>query len=520
MSDKPEFFEIEIDPVLLDDQTVIHELLQRKYRKKLPPLGQLMLVRRSIDARGRSPKYLLRYQHARLAAHSEGITGFHLDAAPDTVHIIGAGPAGYFAALQLLSKGIRPIVFDRGKDVQARRRDLRAIMQQSIVNPDSNYCYGEGGAGTYSDGKLYTRSGKRGNIRLILQTFCNHGADPDILVNANPHIGTNKLPAIIAAMRKTIEDHGGEVHFNMRLTGITVAGDKVDELQFADGSTLPCSHLILATGHSARDIFKLLSEQGIHIAPKPFAMGCRIEHPQRLIDSIQYHCHPRPANLPAAAYSTVTQVDDHGVFSFCMCPGGMIVPAATAPGEIVVNGMSPSRRDSPYANSGFVTAIGLEDIPARFGTSALRAMYFQQEAEQKMFEMGDGSQMAPAMRITDFISGRPGNSLPDCSYVPGIYPANLSDILPAQVSQRLRSGLKATGQRMKGLLSTEGIIMGMESRTSSPVRIPRVADAMHHPAVKNLYPCGEGPGYAGGIVSAAIDGVNVANAVAARVLNA
>lgn len=517
MAGNKDFFEIEIDPIYLDDSQVIHEKLFQKYRNKLPPKSSLLLVRRSIDARGKLPKYVLRYQSKIQTIPDSGINGLHLKVPQRTVHIIGAGPAGYFAALQLLSHGIKPVILERGKDVQLRRRDLRAIMQESVVNPDSNYCFGEGGAGTYSDGKLYTRSGKRGNIMQILQTFCDHGASDDIIIDANPHIGTNKLPAIIANIRNTIESNGGEVHFETKLISLKISNDQITELITADGNRFPCEQLILATGHSARDIFQLLSDNKIHIEAKPFAMGCRIEHPQRLIDTMQYHCSTRPPNLPAAAYSTVSQVDDHGVFSFCMCPGGMIVPAATAPGEIVVNGMSPSRRDSPFANSGFVTTIELADIPAHYGSSALRAMYFQKDAEQQMYAYGDGTQQAPAMRIKDFISRKMSTSLPNSSYVPGIYAADMHKVLPSQVADRLKSGLKIAAQRMKSLLSEEGIIMGLESRTSSPVRIPRSTSSLLHPMIKNLFPCGEGAGYAGGIVSAAIDGVNVANAVNAKI---
>jgi len=512
MSSQKGPYELKIEPELINDPQAISDLFKKRFPQVASRWADLALTRRSIDARFGKPQYILRFEFAEKQDESS-LSHLYIDATKAPVHIIGAGPAGYFAALTLLTKGIKPIVFDRGKDAQSRRRDLRAIMQDSIVNPDSNYCFGEGGAGTYSDGKLYTRSTKRGNIRTVLNTFCSYGADGDILVNANPHIGSNKLPKIIEAMRKAILDAGGEIHFNKKLEDFKRTGDQITELHFQDGEVQPCSKVILATGHSARDIFTLLHERQVLLEAKAFAMGARVEHSQQTIDQLQYHCSTRPDNLPAAAYSVVTQVDGRGVFSFCMCPGGMIVPSATAPGEIVMNGMSPSRRDSPYANSGLVTSVELADIPSEFGDSPLRAMYFQQHSEQMFFQHGNGSQQAPAQLLTDFVLQKHSSILPASSYVPGIYPADLNHLLPASISVRIRTGVKMIGNKMRGYLSEDAVIVGLESRTSSPVRIPRDKITLLHPQVSNLYPCGEGAGYAGGIVSAAIDGMKIAEQI-------
>lgn len=517
MAKADKIFELKISPEHINNFHFIQQHLIRTYHLSKEEAQDLILIKKSIDSRGGSPTFVLRYQSGKIAEQYDRLGNYHSSKNGAVVHIIGAGPAGYFASLQLLSCGIRPILFDRGKDVRSRRRDLRAIMQDSKVNPDSNYCFGEGGAGTYSDGKLYTRSTKRGDTRTILEAFCAHGADPAILVDANPHIGTNKLPGIISAMRKTIENAGGEIHFDKKLVDFRIKDDSIRELIFADGSTYPCSELILASGHSARDIFTLLFEKKVFIEAKPFAMGCRVEHPQSLIDSIQYKCAQRHIHLPPANYSTVVQVQDRGVFSFCMCPGGMIVPSATAPGELVVNGMSPSRRDSPYSNSGLVTSIELSDIPLEYGTTPLRAMYFQQNFEQKMFQHGDGSQKSPALRLLDYVNNKLSPDLPETSYIPGIYPAPLKQLLPPGVHSRLQHGLKEINKKLRGYLTNDAILTGLESRTSSPVRIPREKESYHHPEIKNLFPCGEGAGYAGGIASAAIDGINVSKAIIQKI---
>lgn len=517
-SDRPDFFEIKVTPADLGRTDVHEKMFRANYGHLKIPFSSLKLTRRSIDARKGRVAYVLRYQPADDVPPDNG---FHdLKPLPQgdglkEVVVVGAGPAGYFAAFQLIQDGIRPIVVDRGKDVQSRRRDLRAIMQESIVNEDSNYCFGEGGAGTYSDGKLYTRSTKRGDVRQILYTFCHYGADPGILIDANPHIGTNKLPRIIAAMREAILAAGGRILFDHRMVDFDIEQGKITRARFSNGTSVACDAMILATGHSARDIYYMLQNKGLSLEAKPFALGVRVEHPQSLIDSIQYSCDHRPEGLPAAPYSVVSQEGGRGVFSFCMCPGGMIVPAATSPGELVVNGMSPSRRDSPFANSGFVTSVELTDIPEEFGSDDFAALRFQASVEQRLFRNGDGTQCCPAQRLVDFTKRKLSRDLPACSYVPGIYSAPLHELLPEFITNRLISGFISIGKKLKGYLTNDAVIVGVESRTSSPVRIPRDKERLSHPQVENLFPCGEGAGYAGGIVSAGIDGVNVAKAVSA-----
>ena len=438
------------------------------------------------------------------------------------VIIIGAGPAGLFAALECIQLGLRPIIIERGKDVRARRRDLASLNKEGIVNRESNYCFGEGGAGTYSDGKLYTRSNKRGSIDKILKIFYQFGADENILYEAHPHIGTNKLPHIITAMREQIEASGGKVLFEKKLLDFVIENGTIQEIITADGDRMKAAAYILATGHSARDIFTLLFEKNISIEAKPFALGVRVEHPQSAIDAIQYHCLVRDPNLPPASYSLVEQVSERGVFSFCMCPGGIIAPAATAPGEIVVNGWSPSKRDNPYANSGMVVQIDVP-IAAHFlkknknslpENHPLLLLAFQKEVEQAAFKVGGGLQVAPAARLIDFCSNKVSTNLPDASYLPGLHSAPLNEVLPPFVHRTLQEGFKAFGKKMKGYYTNDAIVVATESRTSSPVRIPRDTDRLHHPQIKNLYPCAEGAGYAGGIVSAAMDGQKLAQQIA------
>jgi uncharacterized FAD-dependent dehydrogenase len=438
------------------------------------------------------------------------------------VIIIGAGPAGLFAALECIQLGLRPIIIERGKDVRARRRDLASLNKEGIVNPESNYCFGEGGAGTYSDGKLYTRSNKRGSIDKILKIFYQFGADENILYEAHPHIGTNKLPHIITAMREQIEASGGKVLFEKKLVDFVIENETIQEIITADGDRMKAAAYILATGHSARDIFTLLFEKNISIEAKPFALGVRVEHPQSAIDAIQYHCLVRDPNLPPASYSLVEQVSERGVFSFCMCPGGIIAPAATAPGEIVVNGWSPSKRDNPYANSGMVVQI---DVPTAANylkknknslpeNHPLLLLAFQKEVEQAAFRTGGGLQVAPAARLIDFCSNKFSANLPDASYLPGLHSAPLNEVLPHFVHHTLQEGFKAFGKKMKGYYTNDAVVVATESRTSSPVRIPRESNTLHHPEIKNLYPCAEGAGYAGGIVSAAMDGQKLAQQIA------
>ncbi|SKA07037.1 hypothetical protein SAMN04488128_102586 [Chitinophaga eiseniae] len=479
------------------------------------------LLKRSIDARSRQQVYFILTLlvfvnepfHERVHAHP---VYQPLPANAPAVIIAGAGPAGLFAALRLIEAGIKPVILERGKDVRARRRDLAALNKTGIVNPDSNYCFGEGGAGTYSDGKLYTRSNKRGDINRILNIFVHFGADEKIMIDAHPHIGTNKLPHIITAMREQIIAAGGEVHFEQKVNSLQIHNGAITGVETAAGNTFSARHVILATGHSARDIFIMLHRQNILLEAKPFALGVRVEHPQELIDSAQYHCDLRGEYLPPASYSLVEQVEGRGVFSFCMCPGGIIAPAATDPGELVVNGWSPSKRDNPYANSGMVVTVDESDFAPFAHHGPLAAMYYQQAVERQAFLAGGGHFVAPAQRMTDFVKGKVSATLPNCSYIPGVNSTDLRTVLPAAVHQRLAGAFKAFGRKIKGYYTDNAILVATESRTSSPVRIPRNNDTLEHPQLTGLYPCGEGAGYAGGIVSAAMDGERVAAMIATR----
>ncbi|MBZ0099694.1 MAG: FAD-binding protein, partial [Taibaiella sp.] len=474
-----------------------------------------ILQKRSIDARGKQPYVVLQLQlfidEAVQQPEPFDPQLLNVSNAPHVV-IVGAGPAGLFAALRLISLGYKPVILERGKDVRRRRRDLAAINKEGVVNPESNYCFGEGGAGTYSDGKLYTRSTKRGNVQRILQLFVHFGADPDILIDAHPHIGTNKLPHIITAMREAIIECGGDIRFETKLTDILLDRDTIKGVQCADGTIINCNSVILAAGHSARDIYTLMHSKNIAIECKPFALGVRIEHPQSLVDSIQYHCAVRDEHLPPASYSVVAQEYGRGVFSFCMCPGGIIAPAATNPGEVVVNGWSPSKRNNPYANSGTVVAVDEKDFAAYGFTGPLAGMRYQQMVEQKAFTEGGGKLVAPAQRMADFAKGKISTTLPGCSYLPGIQTVNLVDVLPAEVHLALQQAVVDFGKKMKGYYTNEAVLVATESRTSSPVRIPRDKETLQHTQIKGLFPCAEGAGYAGGIVSAAIDGERCAEA--------
>jgi uncharacterized FAD-dependent dehydrogenase len=479
--------------------------------------GTYRVIRRSVDARGRSIKwnYKIRvYAIGEEIPPEIEIREFPIVGDNKRVVIVGAGPAGLFAALQCIEQGIKPIVIERGKDVQQRRRDLAAIHKEHLVNEDSNYCFGEGGAGTYSDGKLYTRSTKRGDVRSILETLVQFGASNEILIDAHPHIGTNKLPKIIAAMRMQIIASGGEVHFQSRVVDFQLNDNTVEAVRLADGRVVKGDAYILATGHSARDIFELLYRKQVAIEFKPFALGVRAEHPQSLVDSVQYHCSVRPDTLPAASYSLVHQVGEVGVYSFCMCPGGIIAPCATAQNEIVTNGWSPSKRNNPWANSGIVVPIHWQQMGGFQQYGPLAGLHYQKSVEQACWLAGGSTQIAPAQRLTDFVAQRRSASIGRTSYQPGVESCDINKLLPEHVAFHLREGFKAFGKKMKGYLSDEAMIVAPESRTSSPVRIPRDAERLNHVELTNLYPCAEGAGYAGGIVSAAIDGERVAMSIA------
>jgi uncharacterized FAD-dependent dehydrogenase len=528
----PTLVELAIPPEYRYNRELLYKEAAARCGVEPRQLKHVELVKVSLDARSRAPVLRIRaevyHTNESFVPEAPVLAGFRpVESGPEVI-VVGAGPAGYFAALELLEQGIRPIVLDRGQDARTRRRDLRAIQQFGVVNPHSNYCFGEGGAGTYSDGKLYTRSVKRGNMQKALRLLVEHGASPDILVEAHPHIGSNKLPGVVQQMRATIEHYGGRVLFGRHMTGLMMRGGRVVGVQT---EAAPSPHpeaplqpdttevwmgeaVVLATGHSARDVYHLLHRQGLRLEAKPFALGVRVEHPQHVVDQAQYHRAERGEHLPPASYSLVCQVGDRGVFSFCMCPGGLIVPAATAPGEIVVNGMSMSRRDSPYANSGLVTAVELSDLAPWSKHGVFAAMQFQQEVEQTLFAAGDGSQRAPAMRLTDFMSDKCSLDLPATSYIPGIYAAPLYALMPSFIVRRLKAGLKDFGAKMRGFYSEEAIVVGTESRSSAPVRIPRNSDTYQHPDAPGLFPCGEGAGYAGGILSAAMDGQNTAKKVA------
>ena len=473
-------------------------------------ISGIKVLRKSIDAR--KPKIIFNYKVAVYIKEPVPNTSeYHFNyqdvSKAKPIHIIGFGPAGMYAALRCIELGFKPVVLERGKNVQDRRRDLKTINQDHFVNEDSNYCFGEGGAGTYSDGKLYTRSLKRGDVRRIFENLVFHGATDQILVDAHPHIGTNKLPKVVENIRQTILQHGGEIHFESRVTDFIIKNNSVQAIQLQNGKELIANRVILATGHSARDIFYLLHKKEIAIQAKSFAMGVRVEHPQHIIDGIQYHCEgQRDELLPAASYSLVHQINDRGVYSFCMCPGGFIVPAATANGEVVVNGMSPSRRNNKFANSGIVVEINVDiDLPKYEHFGVLKGLEYQKDLERLAFTAGGRSQTAPAQRLTDFVEGRLSSDLNPTSYQPGLKSAPLHSLLPKLIGGKLRKGFAAFGKKMDGYYTAEANIIGVESRTSSPISIPR-KDNLEHPEIKGLFPCGEGGGYAGGIVSAAMDG--------------
>jgi uncharacterized protein len=524
-------------PAEAADEEIVKKYIASSVQKKLSSINGFKILKKSIDARGKTifinltVNAFIDEPFEQLAVgrgqFAKGNWQFeNVGESSKSVIIIGAGPAGIFAALMLLEKGIKPIILERGKDVRARRRDLAKLNKEGIVNPESNYCFGEGGAGTYSDGKLYTRSNKRGDIDRILDLFIHFGAPENIASDAHPHIGTNKLPQIITAMHEQIRACGGQVLFEKKVIDFCIEEDKITSVKTADGISFSGDYYILATGHSARDVFVLLHKKNIAIESKPFAMGVRIEHPQSLIDSIQYHCSTeRDEYLPPAAYSLVQQVNGRGVFSFCMCPGGIIAPAATDAGELVINGWSPSKRNNAYANSGMVVQVEKEDAINELCLEGLGTMEslendpfvfmkFQQLIEQRAFNTGGGNFAAPAQRMQDFINKKLSSSLPKNSYLPGLVSAKLENVLPPFIYDSLAQAFIMFGKKMKGYLTNEAVLVAVESRTSSPVRIPRNADTLQHIQIQNLYPCGEGAGYAGGIVSAAMDGERIAATIA------
>ena len=533
---------LQLAPHEADSEDVIKQHIAKVVSKKEMDISGYTILKKSIDARGKNIRINLTvnafinepFQERQLP----DVTFRDVSNARKKVIIIGGGPAGIFAALQLIELGIKPIILERGKDVRSRRRDLAVLNKEGIINPESNYCFGEGGAGTYSDGKLYTRSTKRGNIDRILNLFVHFGAPERILYDAHPHIGTNKLPGIISAMRLQIIDCGGEFLFDKKVTGFELENDEIKAVKTADGDTFSGDGFILATGHSARDIYELLYENNILIESKGFALGVRIEHPQEIINTIQYGrdnilkigVGMEENHLPPAAYSLVNQAEGRGVFSFCMCPGGIIATASTDVNELVVNGWSPSKRNNPFANSGMVVQVEKEDVVQYYSgkkgmtiqaDDPLLMMNFQKEIERKAFDAGGGKFVAPAQRMVDYTQNKFSQSLPKCSYLPGIKSSSMAEILPEFIHQRLKSSLSVFGKKLRardgatGYFTNEAILVATESRTSSPIRIPRDNTLLHHPQIRNLYPCAEGAGYAGGIVSAAIDGERVACAIEA-----
>ncbi len=505
-----------VDPDHIDSLQVVPDLIRKQLDLPAETDLEYVIRRKSIDARKKRPRFLLDievFSPETLQKKTPFQENFKPLSPDHRVVIVGAGPAGYFAALELLEQGIYPIILERGKDVTSRRKDIQQIHSKGIVNPHSNYCFGEGGAGAYSDGKLYTRSHKRGDIGNVLSLLVFHGAPEDILIDAHPHIGSNRLPRVVKSIRESILSHGGEIHFESWVTDLIIEGGRVTGVGVEGKGKIPADAVILATGHSARDIFELFDRKNILIEPKPFALGVRVEHPQSLIDRIQYHHSPRHPNLPAASYRLVEQIDGRGVFSFCMCPGGFIVPAATAPGELVINGMSLAGRDAPFSNSGVVVEVRLEDIDAASEKGPLAAMDFQKKLEQRAFQAGGSGLLAPAQRMTDFAAGKLTSVLPKSSYKPGIISAPVHELLPEGICRRLQAAFQAFDRKMKGYFTREALVLAIESRTSSPVRIPRDENTLMHPRVAQLYPCSEGAGYAGGIVSAALDGQRVARKI-------
>ncbi len=502
-------FQIQVKPEVAYNDEQLKLFVAKKAKLDFKDIKHVEILKRSIDARQKNVKINLSiklYIHEDFKERKIDLPNYKNVSNAQEIIIIGAGPAGLFAALKLIEKGLKPIILERGKNVRDRRKDLAAITRFHTVDEDSNYCFGEGGAGTYSDGKLYTRSKKRGDVNSILKLLIAHGATQNIEIEAHPHIGTNKLPKIIKNIRQTILEHGGEIKFNTRVIDIILRNNAINGVKTQSGEIINASKLILATGHSARDIFELLYKKGIVIEAKPFALGVRVEHSQKLIDSIQYHCEIRNDYLPPASYSIVKQAKNRGVYSFCMCPGGVIAPCATAPGEVVTNGWSPSKRDQSTSNSGIVVALNLQDFAPFQKFGPLAGMEFQKQIEQTSWLLAGKTQRVPAQRLVDFTKGKLSKDIPKTSYIPGTTSVEMADVLPKFIYQTLQEGFKMFGNSMSGYLTNEAVVHAPESRTSSPVRIPRDKKTFEHVQIKGLYPCGEGAGFAGGIISAAIDG--------------
>jgi uncharacterized protein len=513
---------INLNPAAAADEAAIRKIAASMAGIDQSGITSLRILKRSVDARKKNIRVNLTVEIFTGQDSEIPVLSPYVPVNVTNnreVIIVGAGPAGLFAALRLIELGVRPVIIERGRDVSSRKKDIARISREQIVDPDSNYCFGEGGAGTYSDGKLYTRSKKRGDNTRILELLCLHGADPAILYEAHPHLGTDKLPRIISGIRQTILSAGGQFILEKKVTDLLIEGDVIKGVRTSDNENFFSPYVILATGHSARDIYDICRNRGVELVMKPFAMGVRVEHPQELIDRIQYHGNSRGEFLPAASYSLVKQVDGRGVYSFCMCPGGFIVPSATSQEEVVVNGMSPSERNSPYANSGIVVEIRPEDLQKYSSAGEMAGIEFQKEMEREAWKNGGHTQRAPAQCLADFVAGKSSGSLPKVSYFPGVTSSPLHSWLPKSIGRRLRDGFQQFGQVLNGYLTNDAVVLGVESRTSSPVRIPRDAEKLHHIRISGLYPCGEGSGYAGGIVSSAVDGMNVADAIGRKILS-